>query len=270
MAERSTLLAATVMLCAAVAGAGQRAAQSGAAVRQARARLEAFLDRRYVEFIRDLDPTTAQPCDLETIRARGETLRALFGRPCTIDSREVQRNGDKTMVRFRGAYERAAAPGRSVFDPLDREALDFARRFRGTLLEQELSERCEQVPELFRRYRQGQGAQDARIHCPPLAYWRRLDQLDVVAAARELRQQLFVVGVGRDVFVTREDFEYWRAGLSGREHVKLRWYPTLDLTLVPRQQAAGPDGLWQGGYVVARLIDDLARWVHELRPIRRR
>ena len=159
-----------------------------------------------------------------------------------------------------------ASPGRSVFDPLEREARWGERSIARTLIAQDAKPVFDQALETLRRVRSGEDVPGAAFKCLPLSFWRQLEQVNVFAAARDLRQQILVIGVGRSPLITREDFTDWRTALKDCEHVTFRWYPTLDLALVPRTQVSGPEACWQGGHVSQSLINDLVEWIRRIRP----
>jgi pimeloyl-ACP methyl ester carboxylesterase len=97
-------------------------------------------------------------------------------------------------------------------------------------------------------------------------YWRELEELDPLGAARLLSAPIFILQGGRDYQSTPEDFRLWEEGLGGREGVRMKLYPFLSHLFTPGEGTATPEEYaTQVKHVDPEVIRDLAAWILERR-----
>jgi hypothetical protein len=68
--------------------------------------------------------------------------------------------------------------------------------------------------------------------------------------------------------VTKADFTLWEQGLRGRKDCAFRLYPSLNHLFIRGEGKSSPEEYLQPGYVDAEIVEDIARWVTELEPLR--
>jgi alpha-beta hydrolase superfamily lysophospholipase len=95
-------------------------------------------------------------------------------------------------------------------------------------------------------------------------YWRELEELDPLGAARRLAAPIFILQGGRDYQSTAEDFRLWEEGLPQRDGTLLKLYPSLSHLFTPGDGTATPEEYaTQVKHVDPEVIRDLADWILE-------
>ena len=98
-------------------------------------------------------------------------------------------------------------------------------------------------------------------------YWRELEELDPLGAARRLPAPIFILQGGRDYQSTEEDFRLWEEGLAHRDGALLKLYPSLSHLFTPGDGTATPEEYATVvKHVDQEVIRDLADWILEARP----
>jgi alpha-beta hydrolase superfamily lysophospholipase len=97
----------------------------------------------------------------------------------------------------------------------------------------------------------------------PAAYWLDLRAYSAPAAARELKQPVFVLQGGRDYQVTTVDFEGWREDLASRDRATLRLYPKLNHLFIAGEGRSTPAEYGRPGRVAEEVIDDITAWIRQ-------
>ena len=98
-------------------------------------------------------------------------------------------------------------------------------------------------------------------------YWRELEELDPLGAARRLAAPIFILQGGRDYQSTAEDFRLWEEGLPQRDGTLLKLYPSLSHLFTPGDGTATPEEYaTQVKHVDPEVIQDLTNWILEALP----
>lgn len=100
----------------------------------------------------------------------------------------------------------------------------------------------------------------------PIEYYLDLKGYDPPMEARSLGIPMFFLQGERDFQVTMEDFNLWKAGLSGARNVTFRSYVTLNDLFIAGEGPPSPAEYRKPGNVAAAVIDDLASWIAARKP----
>jgi hypothetical protein len=121
--------------------------------------------------------------------------------------------------------------------------------------------------ELRRVRSEGPDAQNIEVGgiTAPRRYFRDLLSPRGPEIAKELSIPIFVAQGGRDYQVTLEDFGGWKDALGGKPETTFRLYPALNHLFARGDGPSTPDEYRWPGHVDPAVIEDLARWVGELR-----
>jgi dienelactone hydrolase len=93
-------------------------------------------------------------------------------------------------------------------------------------------------------------------------YWREVEEVDPVDAARRLQVPLIILQGARDYQSTTEDFRLWEEGLAGEARVRFKLYPALSHLFAPGEGRATPEEYSvQVKHVDMEVIQDLADWI---------
>ena len=93
-------------------------------------------------------------------------------------------------------------------------------------------------------------------------YWREVEEVEPVDAARRLQAPLIILQGARDYQSTEEDFRLWEKGLAGEARVRFKLYPTLSHLFTPGDGRATPEEYSvQVKHVDLEVIQDLADWI---------
>lgn len=96
----------------------------------------------------------------------------------------------------------------------------------------------------------------------PAGYWRALDAIDPVADARGTDVPLLFLQGGRDIQVVDADWQLWRAAFAEDPRATLHHYPALNHLGIAGEGPGSLAEYQQPGHVDARLIADVADWIH--------
>jgi dienelactone hydrolase len=95
-------------------------------------------------------------------------------------------------------------------------------------------------------------------------YWREVEEVDPLEAARRLQAPLFILQGARDYQSTTEDLRLWEEGLAGEARVRFKLYPTLSHLFTPGDGRATPEEYSvQVKHVDEEVIGDLATWISD-------
>jgi pimeloyl-ACP methyl ester carboxylesterase len=93
-------------------------------------------------------------------------------------------------------------------------------------------------------------------------YWREVEEVAPLEAARELSAPLFILQGGRDYQSTPEDFGLWKEGLAGKDRVRMKLYPSLSHLFTPGEGTATPEEYSaEVKHVDGEVIRDLSEWI---------
>lgn len=96
----------------------------------------------------------------------------------------------------------------------------------------------------------------------PLSYWADIRAYRAVDDAARLTLPILVVQAGRDYQVTMQDYDLWRQGLQGKEHVSFKVYPRLNHLMQEGTGKATPSEYYRPSSVPTYVLDDLACFIH--------
>jgi len=97
----------------------------------------------------------------------------------------------------------------------------------------------------------------------PATYWRSLERIDPVADAKALNLPLLLLHGGRDIQVVDTDWQRWHKELSGQRNTRLRHFPALNHLGIAGTGPGTVEEYAVAGHVDAKLIDDIADWIHQ-------
>ena len=95
----------------------------------------------------------------------------------------------------------------------------------------------------------------------PASYWLDLKGYDAPAAAKPLTLPMLILQGERDYQVTMNDFEQWRATLSGKRNVAFHLYPALNHLFMPGTGKSVPAEYNQPSHVAEQVVVDIAAWI---------
>ncbi|MBV9803495.1 MAG: alpha/beta hydrolase [Solirubrobacterales bacterium] len=96
----------------------------------------------------------------------------------------------------------------------------------------------------------------------PGSYWLDVRGYDPVALAATLGKPMLILQGGRDYQVTvADDLARWEAGMTGRDRMTIRVYPTLNHLFAPGSGPPSPAEYEPAQHVDATVIDDIASWL---------
>jgi hypothetical protein len=96
----------------------------------------------------------------------------------------------------------------------------------------------------------------------PAAYFYDLMQRAPLEFLAQVRAPVLVLQGGRDYQVTEKDFALWRNALAGRDDARFELYPDLNHLFMTGTGTATPEEYARAGHVDARVIEDIAEFVH--------
>jgi dienelactone hydrolase len=104
----------------------------------------------------------------------------------------------------------------------------------------------------------------------PGSYFLDLRGYHPAEVASRLGIPMFILRADRDYQVTQQDFDGWKATLSGKSNVAWRVYPDLFHLFMPSSSAGPglgtPADYQKPGHVTAQVIDDIATWIQVRGP----
>jgi dienelactone hydrolase len=98
----------------------------------------------------------------------------------------------------------------------------------------------------------------------PASYWREIDAVDPIAEARDTAFPLLILQGGRDIQVVDADWQRWQAAFARQPRATLHHYPALNHLAIAGEGPGTLEEYSRPGHVDARLVDDIARWIHTL------
>ena len=93
-------------------------------------------------------------------------------------------------------------------------------------------------------------------------YWRAFETIDPVADARATEVPLLLLQGGRDIQVVDADWQLWQAAFAGDPRATLHHYPALNHLGIAGEGPGDIAEYQRPGHVDARLIADVAAWIH--------
>ncbi|HET8818838.1 MAG TPA: alpha/beta fold hydrolase, partial [Xanthomonadaceae bacterium] len=96
----------------------------------------------------------------------------------------------------------------------------------------------------------------------PANYWRAFDAIDPVADARKTDVPLLFLQGGRDIQVVAADWQLWQDAFADDPRATLHHYPALNHLGIAGEGPGSLAEYQQPGHVDARLIADIAAWIH--------
>lgn len=134
----------------------------------------------------------------------------------------------------------------------------------------ESEEQKKQLDELLAQIaeaREGKFGPDATIAGMPVAYFQKVDALDVGGAARRLKTPILIIHAGRDYQITQKDLKAWQGILppdgANSGHVTYKVYDELNHLLITGSGPSSPAEYQQAGHVDERVVRDIAAWVRK-------
>lgn len=97
----------------------------------------------------------------------------------------------------------------------------------------------------------------------PASYWLDLKEYEPVETANNLSIPMLILQGERDYQVTMEDFEIWKDGLQGKDHVTFKSYPSLNHLFISGKGESLPKEYEQAGNVDVDVIQDILDWINK-------
>jgi dienelactone hydrolase len=95
----------------------------------------------------------------------------------------------------------------------------------------------------------------------PAEYYLDLKSYDPPSEARRLGIPMLFLQGERDFQVTMEDFNLWKAGLSGAKNVRFQTYVTLNDLFIAGEGPPSPAEYRKPGNVAEAVVDDISSWI---------
>ncbi len=95
----------------------------------------------------------------------------------------------------------------------------------------------------------------------PTEYFLDLKNYDPAAEARRIAIPMAFLEGERDFQVTQEDFNLWKAGLTGAKNIAFHTYGPLNNLFIAGEGSPSPVEYRRGGNVAQVVIEDIAAWV---------
>lgn len=92
-------------------------------------------------------------------------------------------------------------------------------------------------------------------------YWRSIDTVDPVAAAKAVELPMLILQGARDIQVVDADWQQWRGGFHDNPKVEFKLYETLNHLGIAGEGEGSMAEYNQPGHVDAQLINDVATWI---------
>ncbi|HMQ15592.1 MAG TPA: alpha/beta fold hydrolase [Phycisphaerae bacterium] len=161
-------------------------------------------------------------------------------------------------AKLAGIVLLAGSP-RSIVDLLE-EQVTYIASFDGVVTDEE-REQLNTIRALVAAVRSGDLAAAPADVGLSARYLARMHALDVLGAARTLKRPVLICHGGRDYQVSKKDFELWRDGLSGLDHVTFELFDDLNHLFMEGRGPSSPEEYGRPGHVSVALIERLAGWV---------
>ncbi len=95
----------------------------------------------------------------------------------------------------------------------------------------------------------------------PVRYWREVDAVRPVEAARRITTPLLILQGGRDYQVPPRELGVWRRELGGRPRTTLREFPALNHLFMAGTGPSTPEEYALEGHVDGEVIEAIAGWM---------
>ncbi len=149
--------------------------------------------------------------------------------------------------------------------PLDQLIADQVRRqleMKGQP-EPEIAKAIEQLKAQFARIRSGEAQDAEQVMSASAHYWRDLFSRDIPAAMGQLGQPVLLLQGGKDIQVTRKEYDLVKASLEGRSPALVESHWLADVNHLFMKVTGEPTGAEYGrpGRVDEEVIRTIATWI---------
>lgn len=122
-----------------------------------------------------------------------------------------------------------------------------------------------EAEEMIALVRAGKSTKESHLLGVPITYWNDLNRYEdkSVKQAAVLNCRILVCGGGRDYQITKTDFKIYSKGLDGKNNATFKWHNDLNHLFMSGKGMATPAEYEKPGHVDKKVIDDLAKWIHE-------
>ena len=129
--------------------------------------------------------------------------------------------------------------------------------------EPEIEKAIEQLKAQFARIRSGEAADAEQVMSAPAYYWRDLFSRDIPAAMGKLTQPVLLLQGGKDIQVTRTEFDLVKAALESRAPPALEshWFADLNHLFMKVEGEATGAEYGRPGRVKEEVIRSIATWI---------
>lgn len=131
--------------------------------------------------------------------------------------------------------------------------------------EEEIARKVGEVKVAFAAIRSGKTPDDALIMGASARYWRDLMGRNVPAALASLRIPVLVLQGGKDIQVTKADYDLVQQALAAKppDQQECHWFPQLNhLFIAVEGQPTGAE-YGRAGHVASQVTELLAAWIHK-------
>ncbi len=158
----------------------------------------------------------------------------------------------------------AMAGGARPLDDIIMEQVTYLYNLDGKLTDREKSN-IEKLKKQVERLKSAKPGEKIPANELPMGlsviYWQSLNEINPVKEAAELKQPLLIMQGGEDYQVTKNDFEIWKKGLSGKKNVEFKFYPKLNHLFVESKGNSSPLEYFIPGHVSKQVVEDIAGWI---------
>jgi pimeloyl-ACP methyl ester carboxylesterase len=155
----------------------------------------------------------------------------------------------------------------AVARPLDQlitEQVTFQMKVAGSS-EADITKKVQDLKGAFGRIRSGEATDDDFVLFAPARYWREWFRLDIPAALAEMKTPVLVLQGGKDVQVTRADFDLIEKAIAGFPEARRELHFMPNLNHLFMEVSGQPTGAEYGraSTVDKSVIDLISTWVHK-------
>jgi dienelactone hydrolase len=103
---------------------------------------------------------------------------------------------------------------------------------------------------------------DSLLFQAPASYWLDYRKYDMIALAQDIERPFLIMQGERDYQITKEDFNYWKMNLAGKENVEYKLYPKLNHLFIAGEGLPNPGEYEKVANVEQKVIIDIIAFIN--------